>query len=376
MTINTMTVTPGQASKCLEEAWHAQEKFGLMQSHMLHGEPGVGKSQIVIALAKKLGAKLYDVRLTTKDIADLRGLPYYNHENKTTEWFRPSDMPHGDEQPSILFLDELTAAPVHMHPTIYGLLQERRIGEAFLPDNCLVIGAGNGTGDGAVAYEMGTALANRLTHMMVVQTPEGWIKDFAIPNKMRPDIIAYIKTRPDNLHTIQRSLKDGDLISTTGRSWQMANDILNFYTDQRAKEIALSGRLGDAIAGDFWTLQKEYQEMGRVIDMIAQPREHRRTMYPTSLYGLNAMVYGLMGTINRENFETCIEILLDLLNLAKYRTEDEFKIHPIGELATHGMEGVMENALRDGYSDLFANSPAYKEYKAIRDAQGLTQRLD
>ena len=60
---------------------------------MLHGRPGVGKTEIVESLAREIGARLFDLRLTTIEPQDLRGLPYYDHETRKTQWYRPEDLP-------------------------------------------------------------------------------------------------------------------------------------------------------------------------------------------------------------------------------------------------------------------------------------------
>ena len=93
MTVNAMTVSAGEALKVLLAGWEAQAAGGLTVSWMLHGRPGVGKTQIVQQMADRMGAKLFDLRLTTIEPQDLRGLPYYDHETKRTVWYRPEDLP-------------------------------------------------------------------------------------------------------------------------------------------------------------------------------------------------------------------------------------------------------------------------------------------
>jgi hypothetical protein len=41
------------------------------------------------------------------------------------------------------------------------------VGRHLLPESVFVVAAGNAVEDGAVAYEMGTALSDRLIHMTV-----------------------------------------------------------------------------------------------------------------------------------------------------------------------------------------------------------------
>ncbi len=114
--VNAPPITTGQALRLLQAGWQAQAGQGLRASWMLHGRPGIGKTEIVQALAKDIGARLYDLRLTTIEPQDLRGLPFFDMETRRTVWFRPEDLPDDPE-------------------------------------------------DGAIAYEMGTALSDRLIHL-------------------------------------------------------------------------------------------------------------------------------------------------------------------------------------------------------------------
>ena len=74
MSVNAQTVSAGEAHEVLLAGWQAQVTGNLTASWMLHGRPGVGKSQLVSDLARQIGARLFDVRLTTIEPQDLRGL--------------------------------------------------------------------------------------------------------------------------------------------------------------------------------------------------------------------------------------------------------------------------------------------------------------
>ena len=125
MAVNTAPISAGEALQALRAGLRAQRGGAMTASWMLHGRPGIGKTEIVQQLADETGSVLHDLRLTTIEPPDLRGLPFYDHEARRTVWYPPEDLPHG-EAPAILFLDELTAAPPSLQPTVYGLLQERR----------------------------------------------------------------------------------------------------------------------------------------------------------------------------------------------------------------------------------------------------------
>ena len=78
MTVNTAPISAGEALSLLRAAHAAQGAGGLTAAGMLHGRPGIGKSDIVAQLAQETGAQLFDLRLTTIEPQDLRGLPFYD----------------------------------------------------------------------------------------------------------------------------------------------------------------------------------------------------------------------------------------------------------------------------------------------------------
>jgi hypothetical protein len=176
---------------------------------MLHGQPGIGETEIVQQLARETGSHLFDLRLTTIEPQDLRGLPFYDHDTQRTVWYRPKDLPNDSATPSILFLDELTAAAPSLQPTVYGLLQERCVGRNVLPASTFIVVAGNAAEDGAIAYEMGTALSDRLIHLSIHAQAGNWITRYAMPRGLHPAVTAFIRKRPDLLATTQEALRWG-----------------------------------------------------------------------------------------------------------------------------------------------------------------------
>ena len=369
MTINAMTVSAGEALKVLQAAWTAQSSGALTVSYMLHGRPGVGKTQIVQQLADTIGARLFDLRLTTIDPQDLRGLPYYDHETKRTVWYRPEDLP--EDGPAVLFLDELTAASPYLQPTVYGLLQERRVGRHLLPDSVFIVAAGNAVEDGAIAYEMGTALSDRLIHVTVRASADDWIENFAVPRRMHPAVTAFIRTRPDLLETTEESLERGQSIAATPRSWERVSRIMDSVPDRRIRNIMVAGTVGEAVAADFATVADDIAATVQVGEMLAAARKDRITMYPSSMHGLHALIHGLSGALSNDNAPAAIETLAEVRHLARLRTEPIFTRMPLAELTTHGFEMLIRRGLELGLQDAFLASPAYRDYAEERKAAGL-----
>lgn len=371
MSVNAMRVSAGEALATLWTGWEAQRAGQMTASWMLHGRPGVGKSQLVRQLAERIGAALYDVRLTTIEPQDLRGLPYYDHAAKKTRWYRPEDLPDDPDHPAILFLDELTAASPYLQPTVYGLLQERRIGQHALPASVLVVAAGNTVEDGAIAYEMGTALSDRLIHLLVRADPIDWLDNYAAPRGLHPAVTAFIKTRADLLETTESALAEGRMIATTPRSWERASDILKTVHDRRLRDIMLAGTLGEAVAAEFALVADDIAATVQVTEMLAADPRTRKDMYPATMHGLNALIYGLVGVLDARTADGAIAIMADVRRLAELRPEPEFRRMPLGELATYGFEMLIRKGLEIGIGEAFLASRAYREYAAEREAMGL-----
>jgi MoxR-like ATPase len=366
MSVNAAVVSAGEALAVLEAGWAAQAAGGLVASWMLHGRPGVGKTEVVQSLAQRIGAELYDLRLTTIEPQDLRGLPYFDHQAAKTIWYRPEDLPDTDA-PAILFLDELTAAAPALQPTVYGLLQERRVGRHRLPDSVMIVAAGNRIEDGAIAYEMGSALSDRLIHMIVQATPEDWLRTYAIPAGIHASVAAFIRTRPDLLETTEESLRRGQMIACTPRSWTRVSKIMGAVQDRAQRQVMIAGTVGEAAAAEFALLADEIAATVQIDAMMAAPRKDRAAMYPRTLHGLTALVYGLVGAARHETLSTAIEILADLRGLGG----QGYGGLPVSELAAFGFEMLIGRALERGWEDVFAASPDYAAYAAARRAAGL-----
>ena len=372
MAINAMTVSAGDAYEVLRAGWQAQMSGGLTASYMLHGRPGVGKSQLVGDLATEIGARLFDVRLTTIEPQDLRGLPYYDHDSQKTKWYRPEDLPDDPDHPAILFLDELTAAQPYLQPTVYGLLQERRIGQHRLPDSVLVIAAGNTVEDGAVAYEMNTALSDRLVHLVVTANAADWLDNYAVPRGLHPAVVAFIKTRSDLLETTEAALDAGQTIACTPRSWERVSQIMATIPNRKLRQIMIAGTVGDAAAAEFTLIADDIAATVQVTEMLAATAAERTALYPATMHGLNALIYGLVGLIDKDTAAEATAILAGISDLAKTRPEPEFKRMPLAELTTYGFELLIARAHEQGLGPQILAAPAYQKYAAERDALGLT----
>lgn len=371
MSVNTVPVSAGEAFDVLHRGWEVQRAGGLTASWMLHGRPGIGKTEIVQQLADRTGAQLFDLRLTTIEPQDLRGLPYYDHTVRRTVWYRPEDLPDDPDRPAILFLDELTAAAPSLQPTVYGLLQERRVGRHRLPDTAFIVAAGNGVEDGAVAYEMGSALSDRLIHLAVRAEASDWLARYALPRGLHPSVIAFIRTRPDLLETTEDALRRGQTIACTPRSWARVAKILDTVPERHLRDIMIAGTVGEAAAAEFVLVADDIAATVQVADMLEAGPRARLALYPATMHGMTALVYGLIGIADARTLPGVIEIMAEIRMLPVLRTDPVFGRLPLAELCAYGFEQLIAKALAAGLQSAFLTSPAYAAYAAERKAAGL-----
>ena len=209
-------------------------------SVMLWGAPGVGKSQAIRQLAKGIeentGKKVVvtDVRLLLFNPIDLRGIPTANADKTLAVWLKPQifQMNDSDKYINILFLDELSAAPQSVQAAAYQITLDRVVGEHKLPDNCIVIAAGNRTTDKSVAFKMPKALANRVLHIEVEGSFDSW-KEWAVRSGINSNVFGFRSFRLDYLMGFDAA--NEDLAFATPRSWEMVSNLLNTVSDDVGK---------------------------------------------------------------------------------------------------------------------------------------------
>jgi len=288
-----------------------------MPSVMLWGPPGVGKSQAVRQMAdiiqRKTGkeTRVTDVRLLLFNPIDLRGIPTANEDRTLAVWLRPQIFQMDDDRDvvNILFLDEISAAPQSVQAAAYQIALDRTVGEHRLPENCIVIAAGNRVTDKSVAYKMPRALANRLMHIEVEASFNAW-KKWAMTSGISPLVVGYLSNRPDVLLCADTAIGD-NLAYATPRTWEMVSNTLNYIEADIDKAYPLIGALvGLNLAGELrnWIkVKRNIPSMEKIFDgeevevpqtadvmyvtisaMTAYAKEHREDMERIR----NSIVYG------------------------------------------------------------------------------------
>jgi MoxR-like ATPase len=333
------------------------------RASMLWGPRGVGKSSVVRQVAAHFDVPLVDLRLTTIEPVDIRGAIYADDVQAKTVWFPPEFLPGPDTPQGILFLDELTAADQRLQISAYSLILDRRVGHYVLPDGWQVIAAGNASFHGAVSHDMGTALADRMFHFNVQTTIDAFLAH-ALAQGFAPEVMAYLKVRPDKLDDTHAQLANDHLVGASPRGWEDVSNVLKSTLSDSARQVFVQGRIGAANAAEFFGVLRELQAAVDVVRLLAaRPGAETVALLPRTLDGLYGMVYGLLAA--RSDAETLARALQIVEQLPDARAS---AVLPLREAQTLAMELLLQKALELGLEATVLDSASYQRYARERRA--------
>ena len=210
------------------------------------GPPGIGKSEIVSSITQERSGYMIDMRLALMEPTDLRGIRLFQTWSLDL-WNGCRQRIYATQELAdqfecvVLFLDEMNQAPQSVQAAAYQLILNRRLGNYHLPDNVLIVAAGNRESDRGVAYRMPSALANRFVHLEMTTDFEDW-QTWALLNNMNPEVIGYVTANKMDLMNFDP--RTASRAFATPRSWTFVSQML----PQPGEEISTS-RLHDLIAG-------------------------------------------------------------------------------------------------------------------------------
>jgi len=266
--VNVRTVTLKEAETRMVRAFKKKRPV------FLWGLPGVGKSELMQRIADKeyLGNTcLVDVRVALMEPTDLRGMPFYNRNTGKMEWAPPVDLPDdslaSQYDAVILFLDEMNSAAPAVQAAAYQLILNRRIGNYRLPENVVIVAAGNRESDKGVTYRMPTPLANRFVHLEVRVDYDSWL-NWAVENKIHEDVVGYVSFAKQDLCDFDP--RSSGRSFATPRSWTFVSQ---FLQDDDASDSELtdliSGCVGEGVAIKFMAHRKIAKDMPDPSEILA-----------------------------------------------------------------------------------------------------------
>lgn len=274
-TYNIPVLSTGTITEMLADLYEAGSRNGMLNripSVNLVGPMGVGKSSAVREIAHRLTLRLgipvhvTDIRLLNFSPIDLRGIPSADAAREFTVWLKPKIFGLPEKGLNILFLDEINSAPQSLQAAAYQIALEKRIGEHKLPDNCIVICAGNRTTDKSVAFRMPKALANRLMHFELQADFESWY-EWALAEGLDSRVLGYLAFNNSRLNAEPNT---EELAFPTPRSWEFVSRLLQTMGQSPEQlHTLISGCIGVSNASEFEAWCRVYDKLPATEDILS-----------------------------------------------------------------------------------------------------------
>ena len=280
--IAVRTVTPNNAKKSILRAFNKKRPI------FLWGPPGIGKSDIVAQITNSfVNSKLIDIRLSLWEPTDIKGIPYFDSNSGTMVWAPPMELPDAKmaEQYDhiVLFLDEMNSAAPAVQAAAYQLILNRRVGQYVLPDNVMIVAAGNREADKGVTYRMPAPLANRFVHLEMSVSFDDWFQ-WAVDNNIHKDVVGYLTFAKKDLYDFDP--KSPSRSFATPRSWSFVSELLEDDGDENTTTDLVSGSVGEGLAVKFMAHRKVAASMPNPSDILEGKVKELKTKEISAMYSL------------------------------------------------------------------------------------------
>ena len=274
-------VSPNNAKKSILRAFNKQRPI------FIWGPPGIGKSDIVSQISEDIDAYMIDVRLSLWEPTDIKGVPYYAANDNTMKWAPPAELPDAKMAKKykkiILFLDEMNSAAPAVQAAAYQLILNRKVGTYKLPDNVLIVAAGNREADKGVTYRMPAPLANRFVHLELKVDFDDWFS-WAVKNSIHEDVVGYLTFAKKDLYDFDP--KSPSRSFATPRSWSFVSELLEDDDDEATTTDLVSGSVGEGLAVKFMAHRKVSAQLPNPSDVLAGKVKNLDTKEISAMYSL------------------------------------------------------------------------------------------
>jgi len=291
------TVSPNNAKKSIVRAFKKKRPL------FIWGAPGIGKSDIVGQVASEIDAHMIDIRLSLWDPTDIKGIPYYSSNDNTMQWAPPQELPTQEFAKKhkfiVLFLDEMNSAAPAVQAAAYQLILNRKVGTYVLPDNVLIVAAGNRDADKGVTYRMPAPLANRFVHLELKVDFDDWFQ-WAVNNDIHQDVVGYLTFSKKDLYDFDP--KSPSRSFATPRSWSFVSELLEDDDDETTTTDLVSGSVGEGLAVKFMAHRKVSSKLPNPSDVLAGKVKTLDTREISAMYSLTvSLCYELKEANDKGN---------------------------------------------------------------------------
>lgn len=308
---------PSQLTSFLSFAF--QNRFTVL----IKGKPGIGKTDIVLQSAEKLGYDTYISHPVVSDPTDYKGLPFVSKDKQSAEF-----LPFGDlnkllqaETPLIYFLDDLGQASPSVQAACMQLLLARRINGHKVSPHVIFVAATNRRDDKAGVQGMLEPVKSRFTTIVELDIDvDDWVA-WGLNNDMPAELLGFARFRPD---MFDKFLPSKDMVnSPSPRTFAHAGHLINAGISKDYEYEAFTGACGESFSVEFCAFLKVYRDLPSFEEILFNPLKTAVPKEPSALYAL-------AGSISKRATVDNLETIIKYLN----RIPTEFQMFIFKDITT------------------------------------------
>ncbi len=290
-----------------------------MNRYLLEGEPGIGKSTLIQAIAAKLPThEVAYIDVPNMDLGDI-AMPVIDHETRTTKYYPNARFKLQTGKPVIVMLDEYTKGAQPVKNMLHPLLEvtNPRLGDMPIHPDSIIFLTGNLSTDG-VGDQLPAHSRNRIIPLQV-RKPDAdeWIS-WAIDNEVSAEVIAWAKAYPhafasytdggqaENPYVFNPRKQQKGFVS--GRSLERVSNIVRIRKELDSDTLiaAMSGAVGEAAARDIQAYIDFADQLPTWEQTIKQPMT---APIPNSAGACAIIVYGAIAKVDKTTIAPFMEYL-------------------------------------------------------------------
>jgi hypothetical protein len=195
----------------------------------------------------------------------------------------------------ILLFDDRNQANADLQKVLANICQARTLHGVEMPDGWQVISTGNRQSDRAGANRVLSHLRNRETVLELETHLDDWTT-WAIDNDVKPEVISFIRFRPNLLHDFDAQRDQ----NATPRSWvDGVSDVLGTVSPEAEYEC-FKGAVGEGAAAEFVGFMRIFRKLPNPDAILLNPTTADVPTDPATLY---ALAGSLAERASEGNFE-------------------------------------------------------------------------
>lgn len=271
---------------------------------LIKGEPGIGKTEIVMAAAEAAGAELVLMHPAVSDPVDFKGLPAIvgNHAEF---------LPYGQlrklveaDKKTICFIDDIGQAPHAVQAALMQLIQQREVDGHKISDHVVFCGATNDSSHMAGVQSILEPVKSRWHTIVELKADQvEWVR-WAQKHNVREEILAFVMFRGIE---VLSNFKPTRELANSPSPRTVASAAKLFASGLYTHEI-LAGACGEGWAAEFLGFLKVYRSLPDPDECIKNP-EKARVPSSDDAATLFAIAVAVSLRANKDNFANVTKYL-------------------------------------------------------------------